>query len=113
MQELIKNVVHDQGFRLSELVQLEPGRVNSITLSQMPGCKITVFAIAEGEGMSSHAASGNAMVTCLEGKGEIVIEGTPHQLTPGESIVICANAPHSVKALEPFKMLLVVVKPQE
>ena len=65
--ELIKNVKHGEEFSLRNLVQLEPGRVNSLTLSQTPGCKITVFAIAAGEGMSSHAAAGDAMVTCLEG----------------------------------------------
>ncbi len=111
--ELIKNVEHGEEFVLRDLVQLEPGRVNSLTLSQTPGCKITVFAIDEGEGMSSHAAAGDAMVTCLEGKGQIVIDDVAHEVLPGQSIVIPANAPHSVKALEPYKMLLVVVKPQE
>ena len=110
--ELIKNVEHASAFCLRDLVELEPGRVNSLTLSQTPGCKVTVFAIDEGEGMSSHAAAGDAMVTCLEGRGQIEIEGTPHELEPGQSIVIPANAPHAVKALEPYKMLLVVVKPQ-
>lgn len=112
MEELIKNVEHAKEFVLRDLVQLEPGRVNSLTLSQTPGCKITVFAIDAGEGMSSHAAAGDAMVTCLEGKGQIEIEGVAHEVSPGQTIVIPANAPHAVKALEPYKMLLVVVKPQ-
>ena len=111
--ELIKNVKHGEEFSLRNLVQLEPGRVNSLTLSQTPGCKITVFAIAAGEGMSRHAAAGDAMVTCLEGKAQIVIDDIVHEVSPGQTIVIPANAPHSVKALEPYKMLLVVVKPQE
>ena len=111
--ELIKNVKHGEEFSLRNLVQLEPGRVNSLTLSQMPGCKITVFAIAAGEDMSSHAAAGDAMVTCLEGKAQIVIDDIVHEVSPGQTIVIPANAPHSVRALEPYKMLLVVVKPQE
>lgn len=37
--ELIKNVKHGEEFSLRNLVQLEPGRVNSLTLSQTPGCK--------------------------------------------------------------------------
>ena len=101
--ELIKNVKHGEEFSLRNLVQLEPGRVNSLTLSQTPGCKITVFAIAAGD----------AMVTCLEGEAQIVIDDIVHEVSPGQTIVIPANAPHSVKALEPYKMLLVVVKPQE
>lgn len=81
--ELIKNVKHGEEFSLRNLVQLEPGRVNSLTLSQTPGCKITVFAIAAGEGMSSHAAAGDAMVTCLEGKAQIVIDDIVHEVSPG------------------------------
>ena len=60
MAELIKNVEHASIFTLKDLVEIEPGRVNSLTLSQTPGCKMTVFAIDADEGMSSHAASGDA-----------------------------------------------------
>lgn len=111
MSELIKNVEHQAAFSLKDLVELESGRVNSVTLSQTPGCKVTVFAIDQDEGMASHSASGDALVTVLEGMGEVVIEGTPHQLQAGQSVVISAGAPHSVRGVTPFKMLLVVVKP--
>lgn len=111
MEELIRNVQHGELFRLADLVELEPGRVNSLTLSQTPGCKMTVFAIDADEGMASHAASGDALVTVLEGTGEIVLEGVPHQLSAGQSLVMSAGAPHSVRGVTPFKMLLVVVKP--
>lgn len=53
------------------------------------------------------------MVTCLEGKAQIVIDDIVHEVSPGQTIVIPASAPHSVKAIEPYKMLLVVVKPQK
>ena len=110
MQELIKNVAHGEVFSLVNLVEWELGRVNSRTLSQTPGCKMTVFAIDADEGMSTHAASGDALVTVLEGTGEIVLEGAPHRLSAGQSIVMPAGAPHSVRGVTPFKMLLVVVK---
>lgn len=42
MAELIKNVDHASIFALKDLVEIEPGRVNSLTLSQTPGCKMTV-----------------------------------------------------------------------
>ena len=109
MAELIKNVEHTKLFSLVDLVELEPGRVNSVTLSQTPGAKMTVFAIDQDEGMSSHAAAGDALVTVLEGTGEFVIEGVPYLLSAGESIVMSAGAPHSARGVTPFKMLLVVV----
>lgn len=108
--ELIKNVEHSKLFELKELVQIESGKVNSLTLSQTPGCKITVFAIDADEGMSSHAAPGDALITVLEGTGEITLEGVPRQLNAGESIVMSAGAPHSVRGVTPFKMQLTVVR---
>lgn len=109
--ELIKNVEHSKIIELKDLVRLESGKVNSLTLSQTPGCKVTVFAIDVDEGMSSHAAPGDALITVLEGVGEITLEGCPHQLSAGESIVMSAGAPHSVRGVTPFKMQLTVVLP--
>lgn len=108
--ELIKNVEHCKNFELAGLVEYETGRVNSCTLSQTPGTKVTVFAIDADEGMSTHAAPGDALVTVLDGVGEITLPDGPHRLSAGESIVMTAGAPHSVRGVTPFKMLLVVVK---
>ena len=113
MAELIKNVEHASIFTLKDLVEIEPGRVNSLTLSQTPGCKMTVFAIDADEGMSSHAASGDALITVLEGTGEITVNDVPHQLSAGQSIVMTSGSQHSVRGVTPFKMQLTVVKPAE
>lgn len=108
--ELIKNVEHGTVLSLADLVCLESGKVNSRTLSQTPGCKITVFAIDADEGMSSHAAPGDALITVLEGTGEITVSGTAHRLDAGESIIMTAGSPHSVRGVTPFKMQLTVVR---
>ncbi|MBS6400859.1 MAG: cupin domain-containing protein [Atopobiaceae bacterium] len=109
MSELIKNVLKESVFTLADLVQVEEGRVNSLTLSQTPATKVTLFAIDADEGMSSHAAGGDAMVNVLEGTSEITINGVAHEVGAGQSIVIPAGAPHSVRGVTAFKMLLVVV----
>lgn len=109
MSELIKNVLKESVFTLADLVQVEEGRVNSLTLSQTPATKVTLFAIDADEGMSSHAAGGDAMVNVLEGTAEITINGVAHEVGAGQSIVIPAGAPHSVRGVTAFKMLLVVV----
>ncbi|MDO4290819.1 MAG: cupin domain-containing protein [Eggerthellaceae bacterium] len=109
--EMIKNVEHGAVFGLADLVQLEAGKVNSLTLSQTSGCKMTVFAIDADEGMSSHAAPGDALITVIEGIGEITVNDVPHRLGAGQSIVMTAGSPHSVRGVTPFKMQLTVVKP--
>ena len=53
------------------------------------------------------------MVSVLYGKGRFTIDGKVFELSKCESIVMPANKPHSVYAIEPFKMCLVVVFPNE
>lgn len=110
MSNLIKNVEHRTPFELSELVGFEPGQVVSMSLAQEQGCKMTVFAIDEGEGMSTHAAPGDAMAFVLEGTAQIVIDGVPNEVPAGNAIIMPKDVPHAVKGLTAFKMLLVVVK---
>lgn len=110
VSELIKNVEHRVPFGVKDAVVFEPGKVNSLTLAQAPGCKMTLFSFDEGEGISTHAAPGDALAFVLEGSAEITIEGEANRVEAGSAIVMPAGAPHAVKAIEAFKMLLVVVK---
>lgn len=110
MEQLIKNLDHATVLPLAEQVTYEVGKVVSLTLAQRPGVGMTLFAFDAGEGVSTHAAPGDALVFVLEGEAEITIDGTPHTVTGGNAIVMPAGIPHAVKAIKPFKMLLTVVK---
>lgn len=110
MDKLIKNLEHAVPFSLTSQVEYESGKVVSLTLSQRPSVGMTLFAFDAGEGVSTHAAPGDAMAHILEGEAQITIDGVIHNLKGGEAIVMPAGIPHSVKAITPFKMLLTVVK---
>lgn len=107
----MKNVPVSEKFVLSKLVDFVDGQVVSRTLSQTEAATITVFAFAEGEGLSTHSSGGDAFVIVLEGKGRFTIDGVDHVLSAGESIVMPCGHPHAVQADERFKMLLVVAFP--
>ena len=111
VQKLIRNVSHGQVFDVKEQVSFDSGMVNSLSLAQQPNVKMTLFAIDEGEGMSSHAAGGDALAFVLEGTALITLDGMPHTIEAGQALVMPCGAPHSVLGITPFKMLLVVVKP--
>ena len=70
----------------------------------------TLFAFDKGQGLSEHTAPFDALVYNFDGKAEVIIEGKPHSLGAGEIIIMPANKPHALKAIERFKMLLVMVK---
>ena len=50
------------------------------------------------------------MVQVLDGKVSLTIGGKEVIAKAGEIVVMPADIPHSVNAIEPFKMLLTVVK---
>lgn len=74
---------------------------------------MTLFAFSKGEEISTHESTGDAMVTALYGTGKLTIDGVEHIINTGETVVMPANTPHAVAAVEDFKMELVVVFPQK
>ena len=50
------------------------------------------------------------MVQILDGKAEIVISGKNFHLEQGQMIIMPANEPHALNAIERFKMMLIMVK---
>jgi quercetin dioxygenase-like cupin family protein len=106
----IKNIAFSEAHRLVDLVDYENGRVVSRTFAQNPSVSITLFAFDKGEGVSTHTAPGDALLQVLDGKALVNIDGKEMTVGAGEVVVMPANIPHSVNAVERFKMLLTVVK---
>ena len=94
----------------SDLVAFQHGTVVSRTLVRKPAGTVTVFAFGAGEGLSEHTAPFDALAVDLEGEAEISISGTPHRLGAGQLLRLPAGQPHAVKAITPFKMLLIMIK---
>ncbi|TYT74341.1 cupin domain-containing protein [Desulfobotulus mexicanus] len=112
-ETLIKNIAFSEAIPLASLVDYEEGRVVSRTLAQKKGVGMTLFAFAKGEGISAHASTGDAFVYILDGDHAVItIDEKVLTLKAGESVVMPAGIPHALDAGEPFKMLLVVVKPE-
>lgn len=94
---------------LKEQISYQSGQVVSKTLAQNSALSVTLFSFDRGEEISTHESGGDAFVTCLDGVGEIMIDGADYLLREGESIVMPAGHPHAVYGEDRFKMLLVVV----
>ena len=105
----MKNISKAEVLTLKDQVTYQEGQVVSKTLAQNPFISVTLFAFDKGEEISTHESGGDAFVTCLDGVGKLTIDGEPHIVHEGESIVMPAKHPHAVFAEEKFKMMLVVV----
>jgi quercetin dioxygenase-like cupin family protein len=109
----IKNIPHETVIPLAGQVEVLPGQVVSKTLAQNKAVSVTIFAFAKGEEIGTHDSTGDAMVTVLEGTGQFTVDGKEYVLNAGETLVMPAKKPHAVFAREAFKMLLVVIFPQD
>ncbi|CAN5552763.1 cupin domain-containing protein [soil metagenome] len=109
-QEAIELSDLSEVVRAADLVAFQPGSVISRTIVKKPTGTVTAFAFDAGEGLSEHTAPFDAMVMNLEGEAEISVAGTPHHLTAGDIIMLPAGHRHAVKAVTPFKMLLIMIK---
>ena len=105
----MKNIPKSEVLALKDQVAYQPGQVVSKTLAQNPAVSVTLFSFDKGEEISTHSSGGDAFVTCLDGVGQITIDGQEYLLREGEAIVMPAGHPHAVLGRERFKMLLVVV----
>ncbi len=110
-KQYIKNIPHEQAISLAGEVSVLPGQVVSKTLAQNKAVSLTVFAFDAGEEISAHDSRGDALVTVLEGEGELTVGGTVHRVPAGQSLVMPAGIEHAVRAPVAFKMLLTVVFP--
>lgn len=99
-----------KALKLSTLVDYSEGGVISKQVLKNEAGNITLFSFDKGQGLSEHTAPFDAVVQIMDGKAEIKINGKPVVLNEGETIIMPANIPHALFAVERFKMLLTMIK---
>ena len=104
-QNLKKNVLN-----LGSLLDYQEGSVVSRALINKDIGTVTLFSFDKGESLSEHTAPFDALVYVFDGKAEISISGEKFILDKGKIIIMPANDPHALKALEKFKMMLIMIK---
>lgn len=92
------------------LLEYQQGAVLSRTIIKKESGTVTLFAFEKGEELSEHTAPFDAFVYVLDGKAHVFIDKSLNELSKGDMIIMPADKPHSLKAIERFKMLLVLVK---
>ena len=96
--------------KTADLIEYQEGSVVSQEIIRRDTGTVTIFAFDKGEGLSEHTAPFDAMVQIIDGKAEITISGNKNVLEKGEMIIMPANEPHALKALEKYKMILTMIR---
>jgi quercetin dioxygenase-like cupin family protein len=104
------NELHSKAIPLCEAVQYQGGSVVSKEIIRKENGTVTLFAFDRGQGLSEHTAPFDALVYILDGEALITISGNPIPVKAGEMIIMPANKPHALQAVQQFKMLLVMIR---
>lgn len=92
-----------------DLIAYQDGSVVSRMLVYKPQGTITIFAFEAGEGLSEHTAPYDAIATIIDGEAKITIAGKEFPVRAGQMIIMPANIPHAVMAVQRFKMVLTMI----
>ncbi len=97
-------------FSFNDSVEYASGGILSKTVLKKETGNISLFSFAKGEALSEHTAPFDAMIQVVDGRGEVIIGGKSFILEAGQSIIMPANIPHAVRAVEKFKMVLTMIR---
>ncbi len=95
---------------IASLVDYQGGAVVSRTIIERTAGTVTLFAFDKGQSLSEHTAPFDALVQVIDGAAVVTISGQNIPLKTGEATIMPANKPHALKAVERFKMMLVMIK---
>lgn len=95
---------------LAKSVNYADGSVVSKTLMNKKAGTLTLFAFDAGQSLSEHTSPYDATVYVVDGEATMMIGGEEKKAKAGEMMIMPANIPHDVRAVERFKMLLIMIR---
>ncbi|MFZ1235498.1 MAG: cupin domain-containing protein [Prevotella sp.] len=105
-QQIEKNKV----LNLNEVIDYAHGGIVSKEFIHNEAGSSTFFAFDKGQRLSEHMAPFDATLMIIDGEAEIMIDGELFHPKAGEMIIIPANHRHAVNAIQPFKMILTMIR---
>jgi quercetin dioxygenase-like cupin family protein len=97
-------------FALDALVTPTAQGIASRVLARSAGGNVTLFAFDAGEELSEHTAPFDALAVTLSGSLVLTIGGRDVRTAPQSIVLMPANVAHAVRAVEPSRMLLLMLR---
>jgi quercetin dioxygenase-like cupin family protein len=96
---------------LADETKFADNGIVSRTLFRGANGRAVLFGFAEGQELTEHTSTQQALIQILSGECEFQLAGKPHNLKAGDLLYMPPNLPHAVKAKKQFSMLLTLMKP--
>jgi quercetin dioxygenase-like cupin family protein len=97
-------------FTLESLVTPTAQGIASRVIARTAAGNITLFAFDAGEELSEHTAPFDALVLTLSGALKLTIGGVEVQTAPETIVLMPANVPHAVYAVDASRMMLIMLR---
>ena len=107
--DFLRNLPTQQPQQLTQLIQIQPGRVVSMAMSRQEHCQMTLLAFGDGESISEECYFGDTLYHVLEGGLSVTLEGAVRLLRAGDCLAVPARASHAVAAPEGCKLLQITL----
>lgn len=106
MTHTIASSNHSFTSNLQELIQYPTSGISSQILLKDDNSQYTLLYLAAGKDINEHTSTRNGVITVVEGRGTIKLDGKDIDLIPGVFIFMPANMPHAIQAQENLAFLL-------
>ena len=107
---MINPIENGNVFSASDSIEYSSNSVVSKMILKKTAGNISLFSFDAGEGLAEHSSPHEAFVYVLDGTAEVTIAGKSQNVKKNQCIIPPGNIPHSLKANEAFKMMLVMIK---
>lgn len=97
---------------LAAMIRVAPESTVSRTVLRGEGVRVVLFAFDTGQELTEHTAAVPIILQVVDGRLRVGAEGESVELGPSGIIHIGARVPHEVLALEPTRMILIMLDPR-
>lgn len=94
---------------LAGLISVQPESTVSRTVLKADGARVVLFGFDAGQVLTEHTAAMPVLIGVLEGRLRITGGERTVEATPGDLIHMDTRLPHTVLALEPSRMALIML----
>lgn len=94
---------------LAEVLPISPSATTSRTLVDNEHVRVVAFTFDTGEQLTEHTAAMPVVVQVVSGSMRFEVGSQAHHLDAGDCVYLPPREPHSLEALEPCRMSLVMV----
>lgn len=102
---------NEQVVSLADETKFAANGIVSRTLLRTETTRVVLFGFAEGQELTEHTSTQQAVIQILTGECEFSLAGRTQVVKAGDLLYMPPNLRHAVKATRPFSMLLTLTRP--